>query len=82
MKVLLEQVLLAHYYSKRNIDKFNESTSSTNLILIIVISAHIKNFISFQNTVWPSSFGKEMKSAEMEEAAILKQYLEIRQYLR
>lgn len=66
MKVLLEQVLMEYYNSKQNIDEFNESTSSAMLILIIiVISAHIQNFKSFQNTVWPSLFGKEMKSAEM-----------------
>lgn len=62
------KVLVEHYYSKRNIDEFNESTSSVNLIfIIIVLSAHIKNFKSFQNHVWPSSFGKESNSVEMEE---------------
>lgn len=66
MKVLLEQVLMEHYNSKRNIDEFNESTSSAKLIfIIIVISAHFQNFKSFQNTVWPSLFRKEMESAEM-----------------
>lgn len=55
MKVLLEQVLLEHYYSKRNIDEFNESTSSANFIfIIIVISAHNKEISKLSNTVWPS----------------------------
>lgn len=56
MKVLLEQVVLEHLNSKRNILVPNSMNPLHPRILriyqiIIVISAHIQNFKSFQNTV-------------------------------